>query len=177
MPQSANLTLCDKKGIDFGLYLNLNNDCTTPVWSFHKGVTGDLEVSETEDESELTVRDPAQVVRQYVSSRIDVEITGQQVVDQLYEGCAFINSARAGGTPVDVAVLSGPITEVGAMGWRGRFRNFDRSMSGPEQGSATQNFRLKPAACQTDDCKVRPVLISTSGTVGDYNPETFTPTV
>lgn len=177
MPQSANLTLCDKKGLEFSLYCNFGNDCTTPAWSFHKGVTGDLSVNETEDEEELSVRDPAQIVKQYVASKIDVEIQGEQVVDSLYEGFAFLNSARSNGTPVDVAVLSGRIADVGSIGWRGRFRNFDRSMSGPEQGAASQQFRLKPAACQIDLCKVRPIEIAVAGTIADYDPETFTPTV
>lgn len=176
MPQSANLTLCDQKGLDFSLYLNLGNDCSAEAWSFHKGVTGDLSLSETEDEEELSVRDRTQLVKQYTESKIDVEISGEQVVDQLYEGCAFINSARSGGSPIDVALLSGLITDVGSIGWRGKFRNFDRSMSGPEQGAATQTFRLKPAACQVDACKVRPVNIATSGTIANYNPETFVET-
>lgn len=176
MPQTANLTLCDTKGIDFSLYLNLGNDCTTPAWSFHKGVTGDLNINETEDEEELTVRDRAQVVKQYVGSRIDIEIQGEQVVDQLYEGCAFINSARSNGAPIDVCVLSGPIGEVGSVGWRGKFLNFDRSMSGPEQGSSRQQFRLKPAACVLDACKVRPVNVAVADAIADYNPQTFTET-
>jgi hypothetical protein len=176
MSQSANLTECDKKGSEFSLYLNLGNDCSTPVWTYHIGVTGDLNINETEDESEQSVRDPAQLVKQYIESKIDVEISGEQVVDQLYEGCAFLNSARSGGSPVDVAALSGYIDDVGSMGWRGRFRNFDRSMTGPESGAATQQFRLKPAACQTAVCKVRPVMIATADTIGDYNPETFNET-
>lgn len=176
MAQSANLTLCDKKGSEFSLYLNLGNDCSTPAWTYHKGVVGDLNINETEDEEEQSLRDPAQIVKQYVESKIDVEISGEQVVDQLYEGCAFMNSARSNGTAIDVAVLSGRITDVGSVGWRGRFRNFDRSMSGPEQGAPRQQFRLKPASCQVDACKVRPVEIATSGTIADYDPAVYTPT-
>lgn len=176
MPQSADLTLCDKKGSEFSLYLNLGNDCSTPVWTFHKGVTGDLAINETEDEEELSVRDPAQVVKQYVESKIDVEIAGEQVVDQLYEGCAFVNSARSNGSAIDVAVLSGYITDVGSVGWRGKFRNFDRSMTGPESGAPSQQFRLKPAACQIAACKVRPVEIAVASAIADYNPETYTAT-
>jgi hypothetical protein len=80
---------------------------------------------------------------------------------------------RSNGSPGDIAALSGRITDVGSMGWRGAFRNFDRTMSGPEEGAAVQTFRLKPAACQTDDCKVRPVMIAVADTIADYNPETF----
>lgn len=176
MPQSATLTLCDKKGTEVSLYLNLGGDCTTPVWTFHKGAVGDLNISETEDEDEQSSRDPAQLVKQYVESKIDVEIAGEQHVDQLYEGCAFLNSLRSGGSAGDVAALSGYITEVGSAGWRGKFRNFDRSITGPESGGSRQTFRLKPSACVLDACKVRPVMIAVAGTVADYNPQTFTPT-
>ena len=71
--QSADLTLCDKKGSEFSLYLNLGNDCSTPVWTYHKGVTGDININETEDEEELSVRDPAQIVKQYIEGKIDVD--------------------------------------------------------------------------------------------------------
>ena len=174
--QSAELTLCDKRGSEFSLYLNLGNICTTPVWSFHKGVTGDLSLNETDDEEELTVRDPAQIVKQYNPGKTDIEISGQQTVDQLYEGNAFVNSARSGGSPIDVACLSGYIGEEGSAGWRGSFFNFDRSQSGPESGAATQNFRLKPAACQLTSCKVRPVKVATANAVADYDPSIYTPT-
>ena len=70
MPQSANLTECDKRGSEFSLYLNLGNDCSTPVWTYHKGVTGDLSLNETENENELSVRDPAQLVRQYLEDKM-----------------------------------------------------------------------------------------------------------
>lgn len=176
MPQSDQLTKCDKKGSEVSLYCNFGQDCTTPVWSYHKGVTGDLNLGETEDEEELSVRDPAQTVKQYVESKIDVEISGEQVVDQDYEGCAFLNSARSGGSPIDVAFLSGYITEVGNVGWRGNFRNFDRSISGPESGPSVQTFRLKPAACVSDACKVRPVEVTVADTIADYDPGDFTPT-
>ena len=172
MPQSTDLTLCDKRGIDFSLYYNTGT-CETPVWVFHKGVTGDLSVGETEDEQERSTRDPAQIVKQYVAAKIDIEISGEQVVDQLYEGCAFLNAMRSNGEPGDVLVLSGRITDVGSMGWRGKFRNFDRSMTGPEEGAASQTFRLKPAACQTEECRVRPVMVEVADAIADYEPETF----
>lgn len=174
MPQSAELTLCDKKGSEFSLYLNLGGDCTTPVWTYHKGVTGDLNIGETEDKEERSVRDPQQLVKQYVGSKIDVEVTGEQVVDQLYEGCAFINSLRGNGGAGDICALTGYMTTVGSSGWRGKFRNFDRSVSGPETGAASQTFSLAPAACS--DCRVRPVIVEEASSVDDYNPETFVPT-
>jgi hypothetical protein len=173
MPQSAELTLCDKRGAEVSLYLNLGNDCSTPVWSFHKGVTGDLTLGETEDKEERSIRDPAQLVKQYVAGKIDIEVSGEQVIDQLYEGCAFLNSARNGGEPIDIAVLSGYITDVGSAGWRGKFRNFDRTINGPESGAGSQAFSLAPAACVTTECKVRPVIINTPGTLYDYDPSEF----
>jgi hypothetical protein len=176
MAQTANLTLCDKKGSEVSLYCNFGNDCSAPVWSYHKGVSGDLNLGETEDEEELSVRDPAQLVKQYIESKIDVEISGEQVVDQDYEGCAFLNSARSGGTAIDVAFLTGYITEVGNIGWRGRFRNMDRSITGPESGPPKQTFRLKPSACVTDACKVRPVKVATADEIDNYTPEVFVET-
>lgn len=173
MALNSELSLCDKKGSEFSLYLNPGNNCNTPVWIFHKGVTGDLAINETEDEEELSVRDPAQIVKQYVDSKIDVEISGQQVVDPLYQGCRVLNSARSGGAPIDVAVLSGYITDIGSEGWRGRFRNFDRSRTGPETGAPNQTFRLKPAACQSAACAVRPVLIASAGSIADYDPSVY----
>lgn len=173
MALNDELTQCDKKGSEFSLYLNLGNDCENEVWVFHKGVTGDLSINETEDQEELSVRDPSQVVKQYVESKIDVEIGGTQVVDALYEGCRFLNASRSGGHAVDIAVLSGYITEVGSEGWRGKWRNFDRSRTGPETGSATQNFLLKPAACQITACRVRPVLIETADTIAEYDPAVY----
>jgi len=175
MTQSANLTQCDKKGSEVSLYLNTGT-CASPVWIYHKGVVGDLNLSETEDESEQSNRDPAQIVRQYTENKIDVEIAGEQVVDQFYEGCAFINSMRSSGSPRDVCFLTGYMTEVGNVGWRGFFRNFDRSISGPESGPARQTFRLKPAACVIEACKVRPVQVAVAAAVADYNPQTFVPT-
>lgn len=175
MTQSANLTQCDKKGSEVSLYLNTGT-CATPVWIYHKGVVGDLNYSETENENEQSNRDPAQLVRQYTEDKIDVEISGEQVVDQDYEGCAFINSMRSGSSPRDVCILTGYMSEVGNTGWRGYFRNFDRSVSGPESGPQRQTFRLKPAACVLVACKVRPVEVATADSVEDYDPGTFTAT-
>lgn len=172
MTQRAELTQCDKKGSEVSLYLSTGT-CATPVWFFHKGATGDLNLSETEAENELSSRDPAQLVRQYTEDKIDLEISGEQVVDQDYIGCAFINSMRSGGSARDVCFLTGYMSEVGNTGWRGLFRNFDRSISGPESGPARQTFRLKPAACVLEECKVRPVKVATANTISDYAPETF----
>lgn len=177
MPQSAELTQCDEDGLKVSLYLNLGNDCTTPVWSYHKGVTGDLNIGHTNDQNERSVRDPAQNFKQYVPGKGDIEITGQQVVDFDYEGNAFINSATKGGEAIDVLVLSGYLSDIGSAGYRGKFFNFDQSFTGPESGAGEQSFLLKPAACVATACKVRPVKVSVADTIADYDPGTFTPTV
>jgi hypothetical protein len=178
MAQTSDVGIaCEKKGSEFSMYLNLGNDCSTPVWTFHKGIIGDLTITETEDEEERLIRDPSQKVKEFITDRINLEISGTQIVNQLYEGCAFLNSARVGGEAVDVLVLDGPITEVGAAGWRGRWINPERTKEGPQTGGATQNFRLKPAACQVAACKVRPVIVDEADSIDEYDPEVFTPTV
>lgn len=175
MAQSANLTQCDKNGAEMSLYFSTGT-CATPVWIFHKGIIGDLQLGESEDQNELTSRDPAQIVKQYTEGKIDIEVSGEQVVDSDYEGCNFINAMRAKGSPGDICILTGYMSEVGSFGWRGHMRNFDRSISGPENGAARQSFMLKPAACVLVACKVRPVKVTTADAVADYSPQTFTPT-
>lgn len=175
MAQSANLTQCDKKGSEGSLYLNTGT-CATPTWIYHKGVIGDLALSETEAKNELSARDPDQIVKQYTEDKIDLGISGEQVVDQDYEGCAFINSMRSGGSPRDVMFLTGRITDVGSFGWRGYMRNFDRSITAPESGPMRQTFDLAPAACVLAECKVRPVKVAVAAAVIDYDPSVFTPT-
>ena len=179
----TNQVNCERKGAEVSLYLNVGDDptdaggsdCGVEVWVFHKGVVGDLNLGETEDEEELTRRDPDSYVKEYSESRIDIEISGEQVVDFDYEGCAYLNSMRSGGYARDVMLLSGYIDEVGVAGWRGKFRNFDRSFTGPESGSGRQTFKLKPAACQKDGCRVRPVRVEVAGEIADYDPTDFTP--
>jgi hypothetical protein len=175
MAQSADLTLCDKKGSEVSLYLNIGS-CDTPIWIYHKGVTGDLNLTDSEDEDELSVRDPAQLVKQYVGGKFDIEIAAEQVLDIDYEGCAFINSMRSNGSAGDVAFLSGLMTDVGSFGWRGMMRNFEGNINGPEQGAGAQSFRLKPAACVLEECKMRPIRVDVADAIVDYDPGEFTPT-
>jgi hypothetical protein len=182
LEQRTDLTQCDKKGSEVSLYLNVGDDpsdaggsdCSVEIWIYHKGVVGDLNCGETEDQEELSNRDPEQIVKQYTESKIDIEISGEQVLDSFYIGCQYLNSMRSGGYARDVMILNGYIDEVGSQGWRGKFRNFDRSFTGPESGPGRQTFMLKPAACVKEGCKVRPVQIEAANTVTDYTPETFT---
>ena len=169
---STELLNCDKRGAEFTLYYNTGS-CDTPVWVKHLGITGDLTINDTDDEEELAIRDPDQYIKFYVSGKADVSITGEQAVDPEYEGYSFLNAMRGSGDPGDVLILTGDLSEVGSVGWRGHWRNFDRTLNGPNTGAATQAFSLKPAACV--ECPVRPVLVDTEGSIEDYDPGEFVP--
>jgi hypothetical protein len=181
MPMNTDLTFCDKKGSEVSLYYDTADDpsvaggssCTTPVWVYHKGITGDLSINETDDEEELSVRDPDQYYKQYSESKSDLEVSGEQVVDPLYEGYIYVNSARPGAYARNFLALTGYLTEVGNIGFKGKFRNFDRSITGPETGAPKQNFKLKPAACVKSGCKITPVKVATAGTLASYDPGAF----
>ena len=169
---STDLANCDRKGSEGSIYYNTGT-CATPVWVYLKSVVGDLNLGETENENENSSRDPAQKVRTYTEDKIDIEISGELQIDNLYEGNNFINSARSGGSARDFMILDGYITEVGVQGWRGKMKTFDRSRSYPESGPPRQTFKLRPYACT--DCVVRPVRIDTASTAADYDPTTFVP--
>lgn len=181
MPGETDLTNCDKKGTEVSLYYDTADDptiaggssCTTPVWVFHKGITGDLSINETEDEEELSVRDPDQIYKQYTESKADLEVSGEQVVDPAYEGYIYLNAMRAGSFARNCLVLTGYLTELKNIGFKGKFRNFDRSITGPETGAAKQNFKLKPAACVKSGCKITPVKTAAAGTIATYDPGAF----
>lgn len=182
MPTELELTGCERKGSEASLYLNYGDDpavvggsdCSVAVWAFHKGVIGDLNLGETEDKEEQTNRSPGKNVKQYGESMIDLEISGEQTISLDYGGNAFINSMRTGGYARDIMILNGYITEIGSYGWRGKFRNYDRSWTGPESGPGRQTFSLAPASCVKDGCLVRPVKVTAADTIATYNPETFT---
>lgn len=165
---------CDRKGSELTLYYNTGT-CDIPVWVQHLGIVGDLTISETDDEDELSIRDPSRNIKQYIEGRTDIAITGEQVTDPEYEGHSFLTAMRPGGDPGDILVLTGPLDVVGNVGYRGMFRNFDRTSNGPETGAATTAFNLKPAACTT--CPVRPVKVSVADTAADYDPGVFIPAV
>lgn len=158
---------CDLRGMDMVLYFNLGDD-DTPIWVEHEGLTGDLTISETEDENELSTRRRNRVVKEYTEGDTDLSVTGTQVMDPLYIGWQILYAARTGGDPADLMILTQPMSDVGAVGWRGMWRNFDRTMNGPATGSQNQNFNLRPAACTT--VPVRPVRIEVADTVKDWDP-------
>lgn len=158
---------CDARGMDMTLYYNMGDE-DTPVWVEHLGITGDLTLSETEDEEELTTRNRNRSFKEYVEGDTDLAITGTQVVDPLYQGWQVLYSARTHGEPKDIMVLTAPMSVIGAVGYRGKFRNKDRTFNGPATGSQTQAFNLRPAACT--DTPVRNVRIETTDTVTDWDP-------
>lgn len=174
MPLSATIAECQNKGKDMVLYYNTGS-CLIPVWVEHIGIVGDLTLAEADDEEEVQRRRSTSNVKVYVPGLTDVGITGTQITDGNYEGNAFLNSMRLGGSPRDVLVLTDDIGTVGAYGWRGKMYNLDRGISGPYSGEQEQNFNLKPAACA--DCDVRPVKVAVAAAAADYDPTTFTPVV
>lgn len=164
---TATPTACDKRGDELSLYYN-TGDSATPVWVLHVGLVGDLTFNETDDEQELSIRNPAQLIKEYLAGRTDLSISGTQVLDDEYEGCLFLTSMRAGGEPRDVLVLTGTIDTVGVVGFRGKWYNVDRTATGPETGPPNRNFNLRPAACT--DTPVRAVRVAVADTIADYDP-------
>lgn len=159
---------CDLRGLEACLYINYGT-LNTPVWSEHLGITGDLTVAETEDEEELTTRNRNRQVKEYIGGDTDLAITGTQVMDSEYIGWQYLYSMRGhSGAPRDVMFLTEPISNVGAVGWRGMMRNFDRTFNAPTTGAQNQNFNLRPAACT--DLSVRPVKVAIANTAGTYDP-------
>lgn len=181
MPSVTELSNCDQKGSEMSLYYDTADDptvaggsgCATPVWVFNKAVTGDMNINETEDEEEHSSRDPEMLYKQYSESKPDLEISGELMVDPAYDGFIYMNAMRSGSFARNILVLTSYLTNVGSMGFRGKFRNFDRSISGPESGPGRQQFKLKPAACVKSGCKITTVRVVTSGTVSSYDPGVF----
>ena len=179
---ATELVNCDQKGSEMSLYYDTADDpsvsggssCTTPVWVYNKAVTGDMTIADTEDENELSARDPAMTYKQYSESKPDLEVSGELLIDPDYDGFRYINAMRAGSYGRNILVLTTYLTNVGAIGFMGKFRNFDRTLSGPEAGAGKQNFKLKPAACVKVGCKITPIKVTVSGTAGTYDPGVFT---
>lgn len=163
---------CDRKGADLSLYYNTGT-CEVPVWVFHRGIVGDLTVNDADDEEELAIRDPDQNFKLYSPGKTDLSVSGEQLLDPTYEGAHLFNTMRRGGAPADLLVLTGSIEDVGNVGYRGAFWNMDRGWNGPETGNATQNFNLRPAACQ--DCPITTVRVEEAGEIVDYDPGVFVP--
>ena len=169
MPGSTTISNCQSLGKDARLYYSTSGSCAVPVYVEHVGIIGDLNVGDTDDENQVQRRGGASLgIKTYNPGDSDVSITGTQIVDGNYEGFLYINGARKGGNPLDFLVLSGPISEVNTVGYRGKWYNFDRSLSFPAEGEMEQSFSLKPAACS--DCAVRPVKVLVANTAADWDP-------
>lgn len=170
---TATPTKCDRRGREGTMYLNTGTS-ETPVWVEHLSLIGDLTINEVEDDEELATRSATRVVKEYVAGNVDVNITGTQTVDEEYEGFLFLYAMRAGGEPRDVMVLTDAMDVAGAAGWRGKWRNKDRTTNMPETGGMTQNFSLRPAACT--DVSVREVKMSSADppVLEDWDPTTYT---
>jgi len=162
---------CDKRGQDLLLYYNVGT-LGSPIWVEHLGIVGDLTLNEAEELNTRSVRSTTREVNEYTEGEIELSIGGTQITDTNYDGYAVLQSMRRGGDPVDIMVLTGSIDTVGSQGWRGKMRNSDRGISGPESGAMTTNFNLQPAACT--DTPVGPVQINVAGTVSDFDPASYT---
>lgn len=176
---ATDLINCDQKGTEMSLYYDTSDiagasTCATPVWVFNKAVTGDMEMNDTEDKEEQSSRDPSRLYKEYAESKPDLEITGEMMVDRGYDGFNYVNAARSGSFSRNFLILSSYITNVGAIGFKGKFRNFDRSISGPEQGSLRQKFTLAPGSCVLDACRVQPVEVAVANAVVVYDPGVVT---
>lgn len=164
-----------QKGSELLLYYNTGTEAS-PTWVEHVGAIEDLTLNETEDLTELTGRRTGRDVKEYNEGEIELSITGTQLVDPGYEGWQFLNSMRRGGISREVMCLTGPVTTIGSYGWRGDFRNSDRTINGPASGSMTSPFNLQPAAQCHDawsECRVVKVVDNTGAELQDFDPTTY----
>lgn len=181
MATTTDLKDCQIKGSEMSLYYDTadiaagSNNCLTPVWVLNKAVIGDLEIGHTSDKEEQTVRDPAVKFKQYSQGKPDLEITGEMVIDAQYEGYSYFQSMSAHGKPKNVLALTSYITTVGAFGFKGKFSNFDLSMSGPETGNGRTQFSLAPASCVASGCIVVGTKVGPANTLAAYDYGAFDP--
>lgn len=171
MPISTTITECTNDGSNMRLYYNISGDCATPVYVEHVGIVGDLQITDTSDENQLMRRGSLGTIKTFNPGDEDVSVSGTQIVDGNYQGFLVINSARKGNSAVDFLILTGPLTEVNSVGYRGKWWNFERSISAPAEGEQEASFNLKPAACS--DCAVRAVKIAVANTAADWDTSVF----
>lgn len=168
-----------KKGSELILYYNTGS-ADTPTWVVHLGVIEDLTMNETEELQELTGRRVSREVKEYNEGEIELSISGTQITDPDYEGWQYLNAARAGGISREFMCLTGPVTTIGSYGWRGDFRNSERTFNGPATGSMTNPFNLQPAAeCHSgwSEPRVVKVIDDTGASLVDSTNAGFDPTV
>jgi hypothetical protein len=165
---TTTITSCQNDGDQMRLYYNLSGNCAAPVWVEHVGIVGDLNLGDTDDENQVQRRGAGKL-KTYNPGDTEVAITGTQIVQGNYQGFQVINSAKKGGSPRHLMVLTAPISNVNAIGYSGNWFNFERSISGPAEGEQEASFNLKPAACQSTACEVKAVKVLTAGTPSDWD--------
>lgn len=169
MSTSVTIQQC-KKGSEQTLYYNTGTE-SVPVWVEHEGMVEDLDIGETDDLGELSSRRASRLVKEYAEGETELAITGTQTSDPDYEGWQYLNAARPGGTPRDLAILGGKIGDVNSYGWRGDFWNSDRTQRGPQSGPLVNAVNLQPAApCRAEAVEVRVVKIVIADTIADFDP-------
>jgi hypothetical protein len=171
MPASTTITECQNDGSDMRLYYDISGTCETPVLVEHVGIIGDMNIGDVDDENQVNRRGSAAGIKTYNPGDSEVSVTGQQIVDGNYEGFLAITKAKKGGSAGAFLALTGPISEVNAVGYFGKWFNFDRSISGPAEDEMEASFNLKPAACS--DCLVRSVKVAVAGTAADWDQTTL----
>lgn len=170
MALSATISDCQNEGSDFSCYYNVGT-AETPIWIYHKGLIGDLNLGMVDDKNESSRRTGSNF-KEYLPGRTDINFTGQQITDGNYEGNAVFNSAIKDGSPIDLLILTDQKDVQYSYGVRGEFYNFDRSISAPASGEQEQTFDLSPAACATTP--VRYVMIDPADTVTNHDPTNIT---
>lgn len=165
---TTEITECQNEGEDMSLYYNLSGDCDTPVWVQHVGIIGDLNLGDTDDENQVNRRG-GNALKKYKPGKTDVNPTGTQIVQANYQGYQVIVSAKKGGSPRHMMILTNTIDTVNAVGYSGLWYNFDRSISGPAEGEQEASFSLKPAACVSDACEVKAVKVLSASTASDWD--------
>ena len=166
---TTEITSCQNDGDQMKLYYNLSGDCAAPVWVEHVGIINDLNLNDTDDQQQVNRRGSINSIKEYNPGDTELEVSGTQIVQGNYQGFQVINSAKKGGVARHFMILTGPISEVNSIGYAGLFYNFERSISGPGDGEQEASFLLKPAACASDDCKVKAVKVLSAGTAADWN--------
>lgn len=165
---TTEIVQCQYDGSNAKLYYNLSGDCDAPVWVEHVGITGDLNLADTDDQQQVNRRTGVRV-KAYNPGDTEIAITGTQIPQANYQGFQVINAAKRGGSPRHFMFLSGPISSVNSFGYSGMFYNFDRTVSAPAEGEMEQSFELKPAACVATECEIQAIKVLSAGTAADWN--------
>ena len=176
------LVQCEANGNEMSLYYDTADDpsyaggsqCTTPTWVFNKAITGDMNINETESENERTSRDPDIKYKQYMESMPELEVSGELILDTQYDGWRYLESMRYESYARNILALTQRISTVGAVGVKGKMRNFDRTKAGPQGGALGSQFKLRPAACVRAGCRIQPIQVAVANTAATYDPGVWT---